>query len=57
MHLRVIAPVELRDAVIDLLSGNPGVTHLVVHHDAVGNSRRLTPFQLLNSDPSALPAA
>jgi hypothetical protein len=34
LHLRVIAPTELRDPVIDVLSGNPGVTHLVVHRDA-----------------------
>jgi uncharacterized hydrophobic protein (TIGR00271 family) len=34
LHLRVIAPIELRDPVIDVLSDNPGVTHLVVHRDA-----------------------
>jgi hypothetical protein len=34
LHLRVIAPTELRDPVIDVLSGNPGVTHLVVHRNA-----------------------
>jgi hypothetical protein len=34
LHLRVIAPTELRDPVIDVLSGDPGVTHLVVHRDA-----------------------
>jgi hypothetical protein len=34
LHLRVIAPTDLRDPVIDLLTGNPGVTHLVVHRDA-----------------------
>jgi uncharacterized hydrophobic protein (TIGR00271 family) len=34
LHLRVIAPAELRDEVVDALTGNPGVTHLVVHPDA-----------------------
>src|SRR3954462_1701171 len=34
LHLRVIAPVELRDEVVDALADNPGVTHLVVHPDA-----------------------
>jgi uncharacterized hydrophobic protein (TIGR00271 family) len=34
LHLRVIAPVELRDSVIDALRGNPGVAHLVIHRDA-----------------------
>ena len=34
LHLRVIAPVELRDQVIEALTGNPGVAHLVVHPDA-----------------------
>lgn len=34
LHLRVIAPTELRDQVIDVLTGNPGVAHLVVHRDA-----------------------
>jgi uncharacterized hydrophobic protein (TIGR00271 family) len=34
LHLRVIAPTELREPVIDLLTGNPGVTHLVFHRDA-----------------------
>ncbi len=33
LHLRVITPTELRDSVIDALTGNPGVTHLVVHRD------------------------
>lgn len=32
--MRVIAPTELSESVIDLLSGNPGVAHLVVHRDA-----------------------
>jgi uncharacterized hydrophobic protein (TIGR00271 family) len=34
LHLRVIAPAELREPVIDLLTANPGVTHLVVHGGA-----------------------
>ena len=34
LHLRVIAPAELSDAVIDALKDNPGVAHLVVHRDA-----------------------
>ena len=34
LHLRVIAPAELRDQVIEALTGNPGVAHLVVHPDA-----------------------
>jgi uncharacterized hydrophobic protein (TIGR00271 family) len=34
LHLRVIAPVEIRDDVIDVLRREPGVTHLVVHRDA-----------------------
>jgi uncharacterized hydrophobic protein (TIGR00271 family) len=34
LHLRVIAPVDSRDEVCDLLTGNPGVTHLVVHRKA-----------------------
>ena len=34
LHLRVIAPVELRDEVLDALAGNPGVAHLVLHPDA-----------------------
>ena len=34
LHLRVIAPVELRDSVIAALTDNPGVTHLVIHRDA-----------------------
>ena len=33
LHLRVIAPGELRDPVIEALKGNPGVAHLVVHRD------------------------
>ncbi len=34
LHLRVIAPDELSDSVIDALRGNAGVAHLVVHRDA-----------------------
>lgn len=34
LHLRVIAPTDLRDSVIDTLTDNPGVAHLVVHRDA-----------------------
>lgn len=34
LHLRVIAPGELLDRVLELLTANPGVTHLVVHRDA-----------------------
>lgn len=34
LHLRVIAPTDLRDPVLELLTGNPGVTHIVVHRDA-----------------------
>jgi uncharacterized hydrophobic protein (TIGR00271 family) len=34
LHLRVIAPTELRDPVIDRLTANTGVTHLVVHRGA-----------------------
>jgi uncharacterized hydrophobic protein (TIGR00271 family) len=34
LHLRVIAPVDLRDSVIGALTDNPGVTHLVIHRDA-----------------------
>jgi uncharacterized hydrophobic protein (TIGR00271 family) len=34
LHLRVIAPDEMRDRVIDALRDNPGVTHVVVHRDA-----------------------
>jgi uncharacterized hydrophobic protein (TIGR00271 family) len=39
LHLRVIAPTELREPVIDLLTGNPGVTHLVFHRDAAIDPR------------------
>ena len=39
LHLRVIAPTELREPVIDLLTGNPGVTHLVFHRDAALDPR------------------
>jgi uncharacterized hydrophobic protein (TIGR00271 family) len=34
LHLRVITPAALRDAVIDALTDNPGVAHIVVHRDA-----------------------
>jgi uncharacterized membrane protein len=33
LHLRVIAPTELRKPVIDLLTANPGVTHVVFHRE------------------------
>ncbi|MEO3760385.1 DUF389 domain-containing protein [Mycobacterium sp. B14F4] len=34
LHLRVIAPTDLRDDVIGVLRDNPGATHIVVHRDA-----------------------
>ena len=34
LHLRVIAPVELRDRVIGALRSRPGVTHIVLHRNA-----------------------
>jgi uncharacterized hydrophobic protein (TIGR00271 family) len=34
LYLRVIAPTELREPVIDVLTANPGVTHIVFHRDA-----------------------
>lgn len=34
LHLRVIAPADLREPVIELLTGHSGVTHLVFHRDA-----------------------
>lgn len=34
LHLRVIAPVELRDRVVEILDGEAGVTHVVVHRGA-----------------------
>jgi uncharacterized hydrophobic protein (TIGR00271 family) len=34
LHLRVITPPDVRDRLIDALSDNPGVAHLVVHRDA-----------------------
>jgi uncharacterized hydrophobic protein (TIGR00271 family) len=34
LHLRVIAPADLRDSVVEALRGNPGVAHLVIHRDA-----------------------
>jgi uncharacterized hydrophobic protein (TIGR00271 family) len=39
LHLRVIAPTELREPVLDLLTGNPGVAHLVFHRDAALDPR------------------
>ena len=39
LHLRVIAPTELREPVIDLLTANPGVAHLVVHRDTALDPR------------------
>ena len=39
LHLRVIAPTELREAVLDLLADNPGVAHLVFHRDAALDPR------------------
>lgn len=33
LHLRVIAPVGLRDEVVDVLDRQVGVTHIVVHRD------------------------
>lgn len=34
LHLRLIAPVELRDEVLGVLDRSVGVTHVVVHRDA-----------------------
>jgi uncharacterized hydrophobic protein (TIGR00271 family) len=34
LHLRVIAPGESRERVLEVLTANPGVTHLVIHRDA-----------------------
>ena len=34
LHLRVIAPNDLREQVLSVLKDNPGVAHLVVHRDA-----------------------
>jgi uncharacterized hydrophobic protein (TIGR00271 family) len=39
LHLRVIVPAELREQVIDLLTGNPGVAHLVFHREAALDPR------------------
>jgi len=39
LHLRVIMPTELREQVIDLLTGNPGVAHLVFHREAALDPR------------------
>lgn len=34
LHLRVIAPADLREPVLELLTDHPGVAHLVIHRDA-----------------------
>jgi uncharacterized hydrophobic protein (TIGR00271 family) len=34
LHLRVIAPAELRHPILNVLQREPGVTHIVLHHDA-----------------------
>ncbi len=34
LHLRVIAPTDLRGPVLNVLHGEPGVTHVVVHAGA-----------------------
>jgi uncharacterized hydrophobic protein (TIGR00271 family) len=39
LHLRVITPAALRDAVIEALRDNPGVAHLVIHRDAALDPR------------------
>lgn len=39
LHLRVIAPTDLRDAVLTILHHNPGVTHIVIHRDAAVEPR------------------
>jgi uncharacterized hydrophobic protein (TIGR00271 family) len=39
LHLRVIAPTELREQVIDLLTANPGVAHIVFHREAALDPR------------------
>jgi uncharacterized hydrophobic protein (TIGR00271 family) len=39
LHLRVISPVDLRDAVMAALQDNPGVTHIVVHREAAVDPR------------------
>ncbi|HKP43609.1 DUF389 domain-containing protein [Mycobacterium sp.] len=39
LHLRLIVPTEPREPVIDLLTQNPGVTHLVFHRDAALDPR------------------
>ena len=39
LHLRVVVPTELREPVLDLLTENPGVTHLVFHRDAALDPR------------------
>ncbi|WP_102141087.1 DUF389 domain-containing protein [Mycobacterium hubeiense] len=39
LHLRVIAPSELREAVLDLLSATDGVAHIVFHREAALDPR------------------
>jgi hypothetical protein len=39
LHLRVIAPTELREPVLDLLTENPGLTHIVFHREAALDPR------------------
>lgn len=39
LHLRVIAPPDLCEPVLDLLAENPGVVHLVFHRDAAIDPR------------------
>lgn len=39
LHLRVIAPTELREPVLDLLTDNNGVAHVVFHRDAALDPR------------------
>lgn len=34
LHLRVIAPADLRELILNVLDREPGVTHIVVHADA-----------------------
>lgn len=34
LHLRVIAPADLREPILNVLDREPGVTHIVVHADA-----------------------
>jgi hypothetical protein len=39
LHLRVMAPTELREPVLEHLTQNPGVTDLVFHRDAALDPR------------------